>query len=713
MASSRYLNLQGSDNIADTYEDIDEAFALVEGEMDQRIATEEDLQAQVTDEEAARAAADTAHANSTTAHPAEHIPYAGSVTGAENAKEALDILQTQLDAAIIEGDSSPAAAQAAVDASGHDYGNLKVRLDTEHTGIVAQLAEEAQQRQAADAAEAQARSSAVAALEEGKATRVELGVQAGRIDLLLTNPGSTTGDLALVDIAKAADGNTYGSPGTSVRAQINQIDDMAPIKKSTNLCSGFTDGLSLNADGSTSANAGRAVLADILVIAGTTYYWRAFAAQTTLTFVRVIGYNYSGTIVDNVINGSSYTPSAGVVRMVSCVTSAQAHDKIMVATAATGAYEAYYTPRRVINAVDRTDIAGLAHARIGDRLNNLERFVGYETPSLSFADNVSVSPSGALHTYEAWYTSPHIPCKHATKLMVTQIPFFSGLVAPITFFDDNGTFLSSASVAVYDAHTGGWDKELNGLFPVPTGAASYRVSKFNNGTYISTSRVITYYSLTQINARVNALEGNSKPFDTDKMVMFRKVFCLGDSLTEGDYGSNTPGVANVKALNYPYFMSLFTRGGTVVNEGVSGSNLDTVSYKIVNTNFTTAKYDAVVIMTGTNLTPDEPRYSTRINKILTESPNTLVFICTIPYTSKRTMEFITTTNDVIRGVVTTVNNSRCILIDVYNLCGMDATNGAKYRPIDDLHFGRAGYYQLAMTIMSVMTQYADMSVVSE
>lgn len=52
--------------------------------------------------------------------------------------------QAQIDTLVLNGDSSPAAAQAAVDATGHDYGNLKVRLDTEHTAFSEQLADAAQ-----------------------------------------------------------------------------------------------------------------------------------------------------------------------------------------------------------------------------------------------------------------------------------------------------------------------------------------------------------------------------------------------------------------------------------------------------------------------------------------------------------------------------------------------------------------------------------------
>lgn len=47
----------------------------------------------------------------------------------------IENVQTQVDALVVNGDSSPAAAQAAIDANGHDYGNLKLRLDTENDNI--------------------------------------------------------------------------------------------------------------------------------------------------------------------------------------------------------------------------------------------------------------------------------------------------------------------------------------------------------------------------------------------------------------------------------------------------------------------------------------------------------------------------------------------------------------------------------------------------
>ncbi|MDT3426062.1 hypothetical protein J2Z22_001582 [Paenibacillus forsythiae] len=103
-----------------------------------------DIEADLTDhEERITVAKDDIdnHKASVTAHAAEHITYSGPVTGAADIKGAVDSVKQQLDTAVFNGDSSVAAAQAAIDADGYDYGNLKVRLDIEHTAVTTQLAD--------------------------------------------------------------------------------------------------------------------------------------------------------------------------------------------------------------------------------------------------------------------------------------------------------------------------------------------------------------------------------------------------------------------------------------------------------------------------------------------------------------------------------------------------------------------------------------------
>ncbi len=79
----------------------------------------------------------------------------------------------------------------------------------------------------------------------------------------------------------------------------------------------------------------------------------------------------------------------------------------------------------------------------------------------------------------------------------------------------------------------------------------------------------------------------------------KKVVCMGDSLTEGDYGI-APCVANVHYRNYPFFLARLT-GAETVNHGRCGANAhsywDTL-YKDGFVDVTDA--DIVLLMLGTN-----------------------------------------------------------------------------------------------------------------
>lgn len=101
--ANRYGNLVGSKRISEDYRTVNTGFDRVQADVDS-------LQSGASTERQERIAGDAS-------------------------------LQTQVNTLVINGDSSAAAAQAAVDADGHDYGNLKLRLDTEHTQVTAQLAD--------------------------------------------------------------------------------------------------------------------------------------------------------------------------------------------------------------------------------------------------------------------------------------------------------------------------------------------------------------------------------------------------------------------------------------------------------------------------------------------------------------------------------------------------------------------------------------------
>ena len=92
------------------------------------------------------------------------------------------------------------------------------------------------------------------------------------------------------------------------------------------------------------------------------------------------------------------------------------------------------------------------------------------------------------------------------------------------------------------------------------------------------------------------------------------IACLGDSLTEGDYGSNTAGVANRKYKNYPYYLSK-ALGCKTINYGKCGANSQSFYDSYYNKDqVDISEADVIVIMLGTNrgLEGDYQSYYTKL-----------------------------------------------------------------------------------------------------
>lgn len=115
-----------------------------------------DIEADLTDHEQRISDAKgdiTSHKASEAAHAAEHITYSGPVAGASDIKGAVDIVKTELDQAIISGDSGPEAAASRYNPyTGVTHATLPDRLNSEYEQsegkfalVNAQLAEKAQQ----------------------------------------------------------------------------------------------------------------------------------------------------------------------------------------------------------------------------------------------------------------------------------------------------------------------------------------------------------------------------------------------------------------------------------------------------------------------------------------------------------------------------------------------------------------------------------------
>ncbi|MDM7534786.1 BppU family phage baseplate upper protein [Lactococcus lactis] len=189
---------------------------------------------------------------------------------------------------------------------------------------------------------------------------------------------------------------------------------------------------------------------------------------------------------------------------------------------------------------------------------------------------------------------------------------------------------------------------------------------------------------------------------------------IGDSLTEGDYGSVTSGVPNLKPLNYPYFFKEET-GYTTTNFGKSGWTTKQVWDGVVKTMSLSSNYNFFIIMLGTNggltdtieidcagedynLYADTQTgsYCKIIEHLMINCPSAQLFLCTPPFNDKNgKKEYIEESGEVVKKIGKKYNVS---VIDLYGELGVNKLNKNVFLPIDNLHFGVFGYQKLGTFI---------------
>lgn len=116
------------------------------------------------------------------------------------------------------------------------------------------------------------------------------------------------------------------------------------------------------------------------------------------------------------------------------------------------------------------------------------------------------------------------------------------------------------------------------------------------------------------------------------------ISCIGDSLTEGDYGIfGKTCIANIHKENYPYFLAKST-GAEVRNFGKCGAKSKTIYERYCEGLIDVTGSDIIIIMLGTNggHSLDEETecnidYVKIIEKCKEQAPEADIVICTPPH----------------------------------------------------------------------------------
>lgn len=188
--------------------------------------------------------------------------------------------------------------------------------------------------------------------------------------------------------------------------------------------------------------------------------------------------------------------------------------------------------------------------------------------------------------------------------------------------------------------------------------------------------------------------------------MKKIIVCIGDSLTEGDYGiKGKRGIGNVQEKGYPYFLERI---------------LDCEARNFGKCGYTSVSYlkfykegkvrlcgaDCIVVMLGTNGALDldadtqgNKDYHELISLLRHDAPSAKIYLCTPPHVTSNpeysNCGYAEQVEKAVKWVRAYAEREGIALIDTANAPAFTAENEHIMQPNDGLHFGEEGYKALA------------------
>ena len=194
-----------------------------------------------------------------------------------------------------------------------------------------------------------------------------------------------------------------------------------------------------------------------------------------------------------------------------------------------------------------------------------------------------------------------------------------------------------------------------------------------------------------------------------------KIVCLGDSLTEGDYGiPGKRGIANVHAENYPYFLGKILNAETV-NYGKCGYRASTFLKFYEDGNVSLDGADVIIVILGTNgghsgseETNDNACYRKLIELCRRDAPSARIILCTPPHATSNpkysNCGYAPKVAEAVSFVRAYADETGAELIDLASSPCFTAETEDVMQPNDGLHFTEKGYKTLAEIIAQVIVK---------
>ena len=294
---------------------------------------------------------------------------------------------------------------------------------------------------------------------------------------------------------------------------------------------------------------------------------------------------------------------------------------------------------------------------------------------------------GASVVYARWTSTKYIDISEYYALKYELVAH--NYLMSIAFFDADYKYISGVGTKSFAGTA-----TITGYTVIPENAKFARFTDFQ-GVVGGTNSIDSIF--------VKAY-GNKTSYETDRALekyADLKIACIGDSLTEGDYGSGQKGVANKQFQNYPYYLAK-TLGCQTINYGLCGKNAQnycTDYYPLVDI----SDCDVILVMLGTNkgLDGDYGKcYGKLIETIQKDmKEGAIVVLITPPSTttdsSKVNYGYSVNVASSYAFVTSYAKENDITMIDAYMYSPIQPDMENFYQPNDGLHMAREGYKAFA------------------
>lgn len=554
----------------------------------------------------------------------------------------------------------------------------------------------------AEKAEVKKLSSQLDTIESKKATKVEVDLERKRIDNLINISSGEVDNVEISDARIGANGIVYDNLGNTIRLQLNEkIDGDIPNSK---------------------------------------YYWEAgaynvsgdkigYANEThsrTKTYLptRLKAIINNGTKTINIIVYESNGTFSSLVNLTTGKTYNLEDNKLYNLNIS----QPFADINTIVNNIVFVTKPNKYETMINNQKHILKSEIGFKVAAEEKSyPNVSVKPDGTTMTFKGWYTGDYKICSGFKYIICEDVAFYTNIpLNAISFYDVDKNYIGGLNVNnVTGTASGVGYIKLTGKFKIPNNAYYFRDGKYNyNGN--ESNNIISLCAneipLDEIGNEIASIYDKISNISTNEKINLKGLLCIGDSLTQGDYGSNPPGTMNIKSENYPYYLSKYLNKFVevgVTNAGKCGYNATGYWEKMIKT-ISMGNTRTIVIMLGTNgyltdtieadttITSGQTyeNYSNthtgnycKIIEYCLEQTNNLaqIFLVTPPKNSQRVEASMLTTVEVIKKIG---EKYSLPVIDGYNGFGISPTNFSTMLPIDGLHGSKLAYKKIATYIGS-------------